>query len=134
MASILVAPCFGFVHFPLFFLSGGLMDNGRPEGGQVLEYALYLLVFFSVPVRLLVTWVFNATNGSLPVVALLHASIDTTASAAVLTAFFPAVDGRLLYVAIAVVVVIVIVLTRGRLGYEREDSSGSLLVPEPRST
>ena len=134
LTSIVVAPCFGFVHVPLFFVTGGLVDNGRPEGGQVLEYALYLLVFFSVPVRLLVTWVYNSTNGSLPVVALLHASIDTTASSAVLTAFFPAVDGRLLYVAIAVVVVVVIVATRGRLGYERERSNGGLLVPEPRPT
>ena len=134
VASIVVAPCFGFLHFPLFFVTGGLIDNARPEGGQVFEYALYLLVFFAVPVRLLITWVFNSTKGSLPVVALLHASIDTTASGAVLTAFFPSVDGRLLYVAIAIVVVLVLAVTRGRLGYERESSSGVLLVPEPRPT
>jgi uncharacterized protein len=132
VASIVVAPFFGFVHFPLFFIVGGLMDNGRPEGGQVIEYAFYLLVLFSVPVRLLITWVFNSTKGSLPVVALLHASIDTTASGAVLTAFFPSVDGRLLYVAITVVVVIVLVVTKGRLGYVRESTSGDLLVPAPR--
>lgn len=132
VASVVVAPCFGFVHFPLFFIVGGLMDNGRPEGGQVIEYAFYLLVLFAVPVRLLMTWVFNSTYGSLPVVALLHASIDTTASAAVLTAFFPSVDGRLLYVAIAIVVVLVLAITRGRLGYERDRSTTGLLVPEPR--
>jgi membrane protease YdiL (CAAX protease family) len=134
ISSVVVAPCFGFVHFPLFFIVGGLMDNGRPQGGQVIEYAFYLLVLFAVPVRLLITWVFNSTHGSLPVVALLHASVDTTASGAVLTAFFPSVDGRLLYVAIAVVVVLVLAITRGRLGYERDRSSGGLLVPEPRPT
>ena len=75
-----------------------------------------VVVVFSVPVRILLTWVFNSTGGSLPVVALMHASIDTTASGAVLTAFFPVVDGRLLYVAIAVVALAVILLTRGRLG------------------
>jgi membrane protease YdiL (CAAX protease family) len=131
-ASVVVAPCFGFVHFPLFFVTSGLIDNARPLGGQVVEYAFYLLVFSSVPVRLLVTWVFNSTNGSLPVVALLHASIDTTASAAVLTAFFPSVDGRLLYVAMAIVVVVVIAVTGGRLGYRGEPSSDGLLVPESR--
>jgi len=116
-ASIAVAPCFGFVHFPLFLITGGLVDNARPQGVHVLEYAIYLLVLFAVPVRILITWVFNSTNGSLPVVALLHASIDTTASGAVLSTFYPGIDGRLLYVAIAVVAVVAIVLTRGRLGY-----------------
>src|SRR5712691_11249367 len=117
-ASVVVAPLFGFIHFPLFFVTGGLIDNARPLGVHVIEYALYLLVFFSVPVRILMTWVYNSTRGSLPVVALLHASIDTTASGAVLLAFFPAVDGRLLYVGIAVVAVVVVAATRGRLGYK----------------
>jgi membrane protease YdiL (CAAX protease family) len=79
------APLFGLIHFPLFFVNGGLIDNARPQGVQVLEYAFYLLVLFSVPVRILITWLFNSTGGSLPVVALLHASIDTTASGAVST-------------------------------------------------
>lgn len=118
-ASTVVAPLFGLIHFPLFFVNGGLIDNARPQGVHVLEYAFYLLVLFSVPVRVLITWLFNSTGGSVPVVALLHASIDTTASGAVLTAFFPAVDGRLLYVGIAVVAVIVIAVTKGRLGYRR---------------
>jgi uncharacterized protein len=116
-ASVAVAPLFGFIHFPLFFVTGGLIDNARPQGVHVIEYAFYLLIFFSVPVRILMTWVYNSTRGSLPVVALLHASIDTTASGAVLLALFPAVDGRLLYVAIAIVAVVVVVATRGRLGY-----------------
>jgi membrane protease YdiL (CAAX protease family) len=116
-ASVVVAPLFGLIHFPLFFVTGGLIDNARPHGLQVIEYALYLLVFFSVPVRILMTWVYNSTRGSLPVVALLHASIDTTASGAVLLAFFPAVDGRLLYVGIAILAVVVVATTRGRLGY-----------------
>jgi len=116
-ASVAVAPLFGLIHFPLFFVTGGLIDNARPQGVHVIEYAFYLLVFFSVPVRILMTWVYNSTRGSLPVVALLHASIDTTASAAVLLAFYPAVDGRLLYVGIAIVAVVVLAATRGRLGY-----------------
>ena len=45
--------------------------------------------------RIVITWVFNSSGGSVPVVALFHASVDTTASAAVLTAFYPGIDGRL---------------------------------------
>src|SRR6266853_1626346 len=29
-ASVVVAPLFGFIHFPLFFVTGGLIDNARP--------------------------------------------------------------------------------------------------------
>jgi len=132
MASIAVAPCFGFVHLPLFLITGGLIDNARPQGAHVIEYAIYLLVLFSVPVRIVITWVFNSTKGSLPVVALMHASIDTTASGAVLTTFYPGIDGRLLYVAIALVGVVAIVLSRGRLGYRNDVViAGPPLVTKP---
>ncbi len=128
-ASVVVAPFFGFVHFPLFLVTGGLIDNARPQGAHVIEYAFYLLILFSVPVRILITWVFNSTGGSLPVVGLLHASIDTTASGAVLTAFYPAVDGRLLYIGIAVVAIVLIAVTRGRLGYRGDQPIGESQLP-----
>ena len=116
-ASLMVAPLFGLGHFPLLFISGGLTDSGRLAASDVPAYVFYLLVLFSVPVRLLVTWIFNSTGGSLPLVALAHASLDTTASAAILTGFYPDVDGRLLYFGLAIVAIAVLVITRGRLGY-----------------
>jgi membrane protease YdiL (CAAX protease family) len=134
VASVAVAPCFGFIHFPLFFVTGGLMDGGRPQGIHVLEYAIYLLVLFSVPLRIVITWAFNSTKGSLPVIALMHASVDTTASGAVLTAFYPGIDGRILYVAIAVVAAIVIALTRGRLGYRNDAEASVPLLAQPTHT
>ena len=115
-ASVAVAPMFGFVHFPLFFLANGLTDGAPPRGTRVLEYAFYLLILFSVPMRIVITWIFNSSGGSVPVVALFHASVDTTASAAVLTAFYPGIDGRLLYVALAVLALALVIMTRGRLG------------------
>jgi len=122
LASIVVAPLFGLIHAPLFLVNGGLTD-GRPQGIQILEYAFYLLILFSVPMRILITWLFNSTGGSVPVIALFHASIDTTASSAILTSFYPGVDGRLLYVALAVVALAVVLLTGGRLGYRAAPSS-----------
>jgi hypothetical protein len=53
----------------------------------------------------------------MPLVALLHASFDTTASGAILSGFYPDVDGRLLYFGLAIVAIGVLVITRGRLGY-----------------
>jgi membrane protease YdiL (CAAX protease family) len=134
IASLMVAPLFGLGHFPLLFISGGLTDSGRLAPSEVPEYLFYLLVLFSVPVRLILTWVFNSTGRSLPVVALLHASFDTTASAAILTGFYPDLDGRLLYFGLAIVAIAVLVITRGRLGYREPLATpitGAILAPSP---
>lgn len=125
LASAATAPLFGFVHFPLFLVAGGLTE-GRPQGLHILEFAFYLLVLFSVPVRIVITWVFNSTGGSLPVVALLHASVDTTATDAILKTFYPGIDGRLLYVAIGIVAIALVVINRGRLGYRGLASSAGV--------
>ena len=117
LASLMVAPLFGLGHFPLLFLAGGLTDSGRLTASEFPEYIFYLLVLFAVPVRLILTWVFNSTGGSLPLVALLHASFDVVASSAILTGFYPGVDGRLMYFGLAIVAIGVLVITRGRLGY-----------------
>ena len=131
-ASLMVAPLFGLGHFPLLFISGGITDSGRLAAAEVPEYVFYLLILFSVPVRFIVTWLFNSTGGSLPVVALLHASFDTTASAAILTGFYPGVDGRLLYFGLAIVAIAVLVITRGRLGYhEAIPGAQPVAIPVP---
>jgi len=132
LASLMVAPLFGLGHFPLLFLAGGLTDSGRLTTSEVPEYIFYLLVLFAVPVRLILTWVFNSTGGSLPLVALLHASFDVTASAAILTGFYPGLDGRLLYFGLAIVAIGVLVLTRGRLGYRQPTpASQPVVLPVP---
>jgi hypothetical protein len=57
-------------------------------------------------------------------VAFLHASFNTVGSTAVLTGFYPGVDGRLLYFGLAIVAIGVLVITRGRLGYRGSLAAG----------
>jgi uncharacterized protein len=117
-ASLLVAPCFGFVHIPLLFVLGGLMSTGRPTVAQYPFYLFVLLIGFSAQVRILCTWFFNSTGGSVPITALFHGAMDVTVSAAVLSTFYPLLgDGSVLYIGFAVIAVALIALTRGRLGY-----------------
>ena len=121
-ASLIVAPLFGLYHVPLFFIIGGLSDS--PDHLAIAQfpmYAAFLLIVFSGPMRILLTWLYNSTGGSLPIVALFHASINATGGAAILTTFFAGVDGLLLYAALAVLALVVIVATRGRLGLPRTD-------------
>ncbi len=121
-ASLIVAPLFGLYHFPLFFIIGGLSDSPNHLAiAQFPMYAAFLLIVFSGPMRILLTWLYNSTGGSLPIVALFHASINATGAAAILSTFFAGVDGLLLYAALAVFAVAVIVATRGRLGLPRHD-------------
>ena len=116
-ASLIVAPLFGLYHLPLFFIIGGLSDSpDRLPIAQLPLYATFLLIVFSGPMRILLTWIYNSTGHSIPVVALFHASINATGGAAILTAYFAGVDGVLLYAALAVFALIVVVATRGRLG------------------
>ncbi len=121
-ASLIVAPLFGLYHLPLFFIIGGLSDSpDRLPIAQFPLYATFLLIVFSGPMRILLTWIYNSTGHSIPVVALFHASINATGGAAILAAYFAGVDGVLLYAALAVFALVVVVATRGRLGLPRAD-------------
>jgi uncharacterized protein len=127
-ASLIVAPLFGLYHLPLFFIIGGLSDSpDRLPIAQLPLYATFLFIVFSGPMRILLTWIYNATGHSIPVVALFHASINATGGVAILAMYFAGIDGLFLYAALAVFAVAVIVATRGRLGLTR--TPGSSPVP-----
>jgi membrane protease YdiL (CAAX protease family) len=133
-ASLIVAPLFGLYHIPLFFIIGGLGDS--PDHLPLIQFPLYLgflLIVFSGPMRILLTWVYNSTGRSIPVVALFHASINATGGAAILATFFAGVDGVLVYAALAVFALIVVLATRGRLGLDVTDpiDARPSSVPQP---
>jgi len=73
-SSLILAVFWGLWHLPFFWWLGGL------EVG-VLDVVLGLIVYFLTdiaPSAILFTVLFNRTGGSLPIVILLHASINTT--------------------------------------------------------
>ena len=76
-------------------------------------YLAFLLIVFSGPMRILLTWIYNSTGQSLPVVSLFHASINATGGVAILATYFAGVDGLLLYAALAGMALAVIAATRG---------------------
>ena len=124
LASLMVAAAFALFHVPLMFIVGGLSDERIPPD----RYWFYLVFLFAVapPVRVLVTWVWNATRGSVPVVALMHGAWNATSG----TTFTPQlVTGDTLWVwgVYAVLAVIAIALTRGRLAYRGDAPSGAVV-------
>ena len=115
------------VHVPLLFIAGGLADGPRIPISEYPTYLMYLFVL-SLGIRVVMTWLFNGSGGSLLIVALFHAMWNVTASEDFLATFVPGGSGNLAYGTLAVVAFLLIVLTRGRLAYRPQAA-----VAQPRS-
>jgi CAAX protease family protein len=115
-AVLLVNVCQAVVHLPLLFIAGGLADARIP----VAQYPLYLLFLFvfTLPVRALMTWLYNATGGSLPVVAVFHGAFNVTAGATLIPTFVPGMPAGWVYGVFAVCAAVILAVTRGRLAYD----------------
>jgi membrane protease YdiL (CAAX protease family) len=121
--TVILGLLWGGWHLPLFLTEWG----GWPD---VAWYSPIEFVAGCVPLSLVMTWVFNRTRQSLPIVMILHASINATYSL-VWSAVFPTLNVNrdpliTQLIASTVVALILIVATRGRLGLRRP-------APEPAS-
>lgn len=130
VASLIVAPCFGAIHLPLLFVSDGL-TTGRVPTHDIPLFILYLLILFSVPVRVIAAWLYNSARGSVLINGLFHSSMGAVAGTALLPYLVP--KGANLtwevYGSFAVVAALLIVVTRGRLAYHADSPD---LRPGPR--
>jgi membrane protease YdiL (CAAX protease family) len=116
LASLMVAPAFGGIHLPLFFVDGGLTD-GRFPLSRFPFLVLYLLAVYSMPVRLIAAWLFNNARGSLLPIGLFHGALGVAANPAYLSTFVPAgFDPTwMLFGSYAVFALLLVLVTRGRL-------------------
>ena len=118
------------LHLPLVFIAGGVTD-GRVPGNEIPMYlaALYVL---PISVRLIITWIYNATGRSVPVVGLYHAGLGVATGSAFLPVIAPQLNTILVYAGFAVVAAVLLVATRGRLGYGLAKTTAGL-APAPAS-
>lgn len=106
-------------HLPLFLTDWG-RENGGTNPSNILSFVLFCLLFSVV-----ITWVFNKTRGSLPLVMLVHVSNNNFASVllfAMFTTLNPS-DATLSWAGVigfAVPALAIVAATRGRLGYRPE--------------
>jgi hypothetical protein len=100
---------------PLIFILGGVSDEPIPPE----RYWFYFVLLFvgTIPFRVLITWLWNSTRGSVIIVALLHAAFNVTTGQKFLPEFVPGVT-LWVYGVYAVLALFVITLTRGRLTYK----------------
>jgi len=76
-----------------------------------------------VSTTIVITWIFNNTKGSVLLAILAHGSINSAAVAVYALFPAPAVTGGITNVVIGfgVAALLIVILTRGHLGYRRED-------------
>lgn len=111
-SSFILGPLWALWHFPLFLTEWG----GYPDADwtRMAYFAGFCIAF-----NIVMSWVFNRTDQSLPLSMLLHVGVNNTASI-LLPDMFPTVDGSTLSLMLMVIATlaaaVIIVATRGRLG------------------
>ena len=111
-ASLVLGPLWGVWHLPLFLSDWG----GWPDAPWTRPLCF---IAFCMAFTFIVTWVFNQTHESLPIVMLLHVGVNNTTSI-LLPAMFPALSIETsLFASMAaatIVAAVLLIATRGRLG------------------
>jgi uncharacterized protein len=102
------------LHLPLVFIAGGVtVGRVAPEAIPFYLVALYIL---PIPVRMTLTWLYNASGRSVPIAGLYHAGLGVASGVAFLPVLAPSVDPVWVYAGFAALAAVVLVATRGRLG------------------
>ena len=134
-ACLVLGPLWGLFHLPVLLVPGQIFATKVDAITIIVQLVLTMIV--AIPLRMVMTWVFNNTKGSILIAILLHASLDagSTYSAHVL----PASQlggyglGATLLAPLAAAVVLLI-FTRGRLSYKPERAPQLVEVPQPAET
>lgn len=114
-ASVVTTWMQGALHLPLVFIAGGVTD-GRVPPDQVPFYLVALFVL-PIPVRMAITWIYNSTGRSLPIVGIFHAGLGVAAGSDFIPVLAPGMNTVWIYAGFAALAGIILVATRGRLGY-----------------
>ena len=125
-ASVVTTWMQAILHLPLVFIAGGVTE-GRVAPSEIPFYLVALFVL-PIPVRMVLTAVYNASGRSVPIAGLYHAGLGVAAGAAFIPVIAPTVSPVLVFAGFAILAAIVAVATRGRLGYRSDEQ------PAPATT
>jgi uncharacterized protein len=118
LASLIIAPMWALMHLPAFFVPEMGVGVDGPLSLQGVALSLGVLLVYAVPVRIIATWLFNSAGQSVVVVAVFHAAMNSAQGE--LQKLIPGFNTFYILAAFAVVSFVLIAVTRGKLGYKRE--------------
>jgi membrane protease YdiL (CAAX protease family) len=112
--TLILGVLWGSWHLPQSLIPDWAAQNG---GAQPASIAVFLVTVIAISVIL--TWIYNRSQGSLLVVILAHSSINTTQLMIVNTLFPAAANTEInALIGFGGLALLILVLTRGRLGYQ----------------
>jgi uncharacterized protein len=133
-ACLILGPLWALFHLPLFFVPGQIFQSKVDAITMIVQMGL--LIIFAVLTRILMTWVFNNTKGSILIAILLHAALDSSNSgSAYITHLLPASQNggyslaTLLFPLVAAV--LLLIFTKGRLSYKPDRNAQLGEEPQP---
>jgi membrane protease YdiL (CAAX protease family) len=114
-ASVVTTWLQALIHVPLVFVAGGVTDGRVPA--EQIPFCLVALFILPIPVRIALTWIYNTSGRSLPIVGLYHAGLGVATGVGFIPVLAPGIAPIVVYARFAVLAVAIIVATRGRLGF-----------------
>lgn len=126
--TVMLGLLWGGWHLPLFLTAW----QAGAGGLGICEFILG-----TVGIAIIISWVFNHTQGSLLIAILMHATVDAFTSTAAATGLFSVqwmqkYEDLAMMIGTGVVALLLIIVTRGRLGY-KQTSSASAAEPSLKS-
>ncbi len=120
-ACLVLGSLWALWHLPAFFVPGQIFD--QKVGPTTMIVQMVLLIIFAILIRIIMTWVFNKTMGSLLIAILFHAALDASNSGSdfithLLSRSQVAGYGLGNFLAVVIGVVLILIFTRGRLSYK----------------
>jgi uncharacterized protein len=137
-ACLVFGPLWALWHLPFFFVPGQIFDQKVDAITMVVQMVLMIIV--AVLPRIIMTWVFNNTKGSILIAILLHASLDASNSASdFIRHLLPAsqlagygLGAALLFPLVGAVALLI--FTKGRLSYGPNRVVQPAVGPQPAET
>ncbi len=122
--TLILGPLWALFHLPFFFVPGQIFD--QKVGAITMIVQMMLLIILAVLTRIIMTWIFNNTKGSILIAILLHAALDASnsgndyirhlLSASQIEGY--SLGASLLFPLVAAV--LLLILTKGRLSYKAD--------------
>jgi len=131
-ASLIIGIFQGLWHMPLFFIPGGIFPGKFLFTIPSFAFWEFGLVLTEMALGVIMTWLYNNTQGSILIVILFHTVFDATDR--LLQQLIPSFAAQTSVLATGVFVVcalFLIIVTRGRLSYKPERNAQLVVAPGP---
>jgi uncharacterized protein len=131
-ASLILGILQGLWHVPLLFIPGMIVPGKFLFTIPSFAFNLFGLVLLGMAIGVIMTWLYNNTQGSLLIVILFHTVWDATNQLVqqLIPSFAPQVS-VLEFLALAACALFLIIVTRGRLSYKPERHAQLVVAPGP---